>query len=667
MRYVGISSLVAMAVAAFALGAGCGGEDDEGTATPAGTSSSGAGGGGGQGGGGLPEPICNGPTKWTAGTQAFREATADWGLDLLGVEGVRLAAVDFDGDGWVDLVVRRGGNTGDDFAAGGIRQTWLLRNTGEGGFEDVTEASELRQNRTETDVTKGRPGEVFAFADVDNDGDLDVYTGFTGDPKNPPLETSELMLNDGDGTFSLGPAESGLRIGAPDTETPAGASFVDYDRDGFVDLWVTQNSIDYEPQQDRLYRGDGTGIYLDVTYAQGLKTKAWNLVSDLNEAKAHSNAWSALACDLNGDGNAELMAASYGRAPNLLFQATGPDGAYQFTNRSIESGYAFDERTDWSDNESARCWCKLHPSDEDCAGVPAPQYIACNVDADAFRWDHQYDREPFRLGGNNGTTVCSDVDNDGDMDLLTTDIVHWDVGSSSDPAELLVNTGEPDARFERPGREAMGLEVPHVGVDWNEGIMTASVFDFDNDGWADIYWGASDYPGNYGLLYHQDTPGHFEAVPIDVGIDHHRSHGSAVADFDRDGDLDLVVGHSFARCDAECYPTQQVRFFENVLGQGGNFVQISLHGGAGTNRSAIGARVSVTAGGVTQTKEVGGGHGHYGMQDDLTLHFGLGAACDAEVTVRWPNADLTMETFSLPAGYRFDVTQGEGPVVAEKK
>lgn len=664
MRYAAFLSLVSMGLAAFVLGAGCGDGDDEGTAGTAGATSSGTGGGGG-GGGGLPEPICNPPSKWTAGTQAFRDASADWGLDLMGVEGVRLAAVDFDGDGWVDLVVRRGGNGGDDFAEGGVRQTWLLRNNGAGGFEDVTVASGLRQNRTETDANKGRPGEVFAFADVDNDGDLDVYTGFTGDPKNPPVETSELLLSNGDGTFSLGPAESALRILPPKTETPAGASFVDYDRDGFVDLWVTQNSIDYEPQQDRLYRGDGTGMYLDVTYAQGLKTKAWSAISDLNAAKSHSNAWGALACDLNGDGNAELLAPSYGRAPNLLFQASGPDAGYQFVNRSVEAGYAFDERVDWSDNESARCWCKLHPSDTDCAGVPAPEHIACNTDADAFRWDHTYDREPFRLGGNSGATLCSDVDNDGDMDLVTGEIVHWDVGSSSDPAELLVNSGEADVRFDRPGREATGLDVPHKGIDWNEGIMTGSVFDFDNDGWADLYWGNSDYPGNYGLLYHQDSPGHFEAVPIDVGIDHHRSHGSAVADFDRDGDLDIVVGHSFARCDAECYPTQQVRLFENVLGQSGNFVQLALTGGAGSNRSAIGARVTVTAGGFTQTKEVGGGYGHYGAQDDLTLHFGLADACEAEVTVRWPNAELTTESFKLPAGYRFAITQGEAPAVVE--
>ncbi|MCZ7678483.1 MAG: CRTAC1 family protein [Sandaracinaceae bacterium] len=196
--------------------------------------------------------------------------------------------------------------------------------------------------------------------------------------------------------------------------------------------------------------------------------------------------------------------------------------------------------------------------------------------------------------------------------------------------------------------------------------MTAAIFDFDNDGWPDLYLGASDYPGNYGHLYHQDSSLAFVEVPQSEGIDHNRSHGVVVADFDRDGDLDVVVGHSRARCGApnDCYATSQVRLFENLAGDGGNFVQLLLEGGAGTNRAAIGARVRVTAGGVTQTQEVSGGHGHYGSQNDLVLHFGLGAACEAEVEIRWPDATLSTETLTLPAGHRFLVRQGERAVLA---
>jgi hypothetical protein len=238
------------------------------------------------------------------------------------------------------------------------------------------------------------------------------------------------------------------------------------------------------------------------------------------------------------------------------------------------------------------------------------------------------------------------------------------VGGSSDKAEILINSGEADVHFTRPGIKESGLDRAHING-WNEGVMTSAAFDFDNDGWMDIYLGNSDYPGNFGLLYHQVSAGKFEAVPITDGIDQHRSHGIAVADFDRDGDLDVIVGHSFSRCDAECYPTQQLRLFENVMGQDGNAVQLTLTGGPLTNRSAIGARVTLTAGGFTQTREIGGGHGHYGMQDDLTVHFGMGEACEAEVTVRWPDATLSTESFKLPAGYRFAITQGEAPAMVE--
>jgi hypothetical protein len=675
----------AAVLALFAALAACGGGSDApstsaSSATTA-TGSGGAHGTGGSGGSGgispdLPKAICHAGTKWKAGTKIFKESTSAWGLDALKVEGTRLDAVDFDGDGWPDLVVRRGGEAQDDFTPGGVRQTWLLRNTHDGHFEDVTEKSGLRKDRTLTDQTKGRPGEVVAFGDVNNDGTLDVFTGHTDNPQVVMPETSELLLNKGDGTFELGPASSPIRVKKPKHDAVAGASFVDFDRDGKLDLWVVENTYDGAPLQDRLYKGDGTGNFVDVTIARGLKTEDWGSasVADLNAAKGNSIGWSGTACDLDGDGNPELLAGSYGRAPNHLWRSKGPDGGFSFVNASVASGYAFDDGVDWRDNESARCWCKLHPSDQDCAGVPPPKYIACQTDADAFRWNHATDRELYRLGGNSASTECADLDNDGHLDLVTGEIAHWDVGSSSDKAELMHNTGGADLVFERPGNAVTGLARKHPPAGWDEGIMSHSVFDFDNDGWQDVYFGNSDYPCNVGLLYHQTSPGKFEPVSADDFFDHHRSHGSAVADFDRDGDLDIVVGHSLARCGGnytcngtnDCYATGQVRFFENVLGQDGNFVELTLTGGPATNRAAIGARVTVKAGDVTQTKEVSGGFGHYGSQNDLTLHFGLGDACEADVTIRWPDGSLTTQSFKLPSGYRFTVTQGEPPKAVPK-
>lgn len=661
-------------VIGVAAGVACGGEkskivDDDSVLTDGGVTSGADGGDTGDAGDGDTsgdggevvdlEPRCaEAPAgTWSAGTPAFAAASEAWGLPAINATGTRISSVDFDGDGYPDLIVRKASYHVDDFSPDGSRATWLLRNTGEGGFEDVTQSSGILGGRF-TDPDTGRPAEVFAFADVDGDGDLDAFTGFSSDGTN--AEGNEIMLNAGDATFELGPVGAAYRLAGQKFHV-SGASFVDVDRDGLLDLWTTHYTVDGSSQQDRLWRQTADG-WEDATAALGLTTSPWTSLEAINEARGHAPSWSAAACDLDGDGNPELLSAAYGRAPNHLWLG----GVSGYTNASISSGYAFDHRQDWTTNENARCYCQLNPQGAGCDEVTAAPGIACDAST-PLRWNHPNDREPFRLGGNSGTTVCADLNNDGALDLLTTEIVHWDVGSSSDPSEILYNSGEDALRFERPGNEVTGLTRVHELPDWNDGDITAAVFDWDNDMRQDVYIGSTAYPGTRGLLYHQQPDGSFVAVPLDQGIDHSSSHGLAVADYDRDGDLDLALGHSRFRCQSgdHCYPDPYVRLFENRVGQQNNWVQLDLEGGPVTNRAAIGARITVEAGGVTQTHEIGGGHGHYGIQHDLVAHFGLAEHCEARVTVRWPDAQLSEQSFTVPAGYRFRVVQGEAPVLSE--
>jgi hypothetical protein len=607
---------------------------------------------------------CNPGTVWTPGTEAFVEITAGSNLLELAVEGTRLNIVDIDADGFPDLFVRRGG-VAADVPDESIRNAWLLRNTEGTGFEDVTFDSGILARR-DGDTSRGRPVEIVASADVDNDGDLDIYTGINNSVETAEGEGSEILLAQGDGTYVLGPEDSDLRrVGVLDV--PAGAAFIDANLDGNIDLWVTQNETAGAGVQDRLYYGDGTGMFHDGTTVSGLTTQAWSDVETLNAGLSHTRSWSAVACDLNDDGWPELLSASYGRSPNHLWQAvpTSDEDFPQFLNRAVDSGYAYDGNQTWTDNQFAACFCSANPDEEGCVDAVTPQ-ISCMQQ----NWNHGQDREAFRLGGNSGATVCADIDNDGALDLWTSEIRHWWAGEGADHSELLVNTGLPDVMFDRPGRESMGVDVPHVtGNSWDEGHMSANVLDFDNDGWKDIYVGASDYPGNTGLLLHQDAPLSFSLVPSADAFEHNRSHGVVTADFDRDGDLDLVAGHSRSRCDAnapnDCYPTGQVRIFDNVLGAGGQWIQLELVGDDGSNVAGIGARVEIEAAEITQTQEIGGGFGHFGAQNDRLLHFGLADACTARVTVRWPDAALTEQTFELPAGHRYRITHSGAITLAD--
>jgi len=574
----------------------------------------------------------------------FTEVTAEMGLQPTASFtplATSVRGADLDGDGWPDLIATVATTVGRDTP--GSRSRFLLMNrpdptdpTGRRRvFVDTTASSGLLSTR---DGAGGRSFGPANLGDLDNDGDLDVVVCSASDMSPDPPGA---LLNDGHGHFTLAPA-SELETAADAFECASAALF-DYDRDGLLDYWPATFGV-----APLLFRGTGGGSFKYVSDVAGLP------VVDGNDADGTSfrQTFGVTACDVDGDGAPDVLLADYGRQWNQLWRN---DGHGHFTEQAMPLGVAADDDLDYSDDQSYRCWCAAHPGG--CpASVPAPLAGLCPDRG----WVPGVDDQPWRLGGNNFSIACGDIDNDGDMDLMTATIRHWDVGGSSDPSELLLNDsppGGPLMKFHRPGNMATGLYRVEKG-DWNEGDMMPVFADVDLDGRKDIYLTSSDYPGDHGWLWRQKPDGTFEDVTTLSGAGQAEIHGVALIDLDGDGDLDLVAGTSTARSVAK---TNALRVYRNDIGQDSNVLRLRLvGGGAGrANRSAIGARVEVTAGGRTQVQEVSGGYGHAAMQHDLVLTFGLGAACSVdELVVRWPDAAGSVDRYhDVRANYRVEIQQ----------
>jgi hypothetical protein len=614
-----------------------------------------------------PPSLCH-PTP--AGGATFTDASEGFGLrgpgaPEAGIEGGRLSAGDLDHDGYPDLIVHKGGaNTPVDPALP-LPYAVLMNRPGADGarrFEDHTQASGYATSLLD------RPDRVAHFAlfgDVDNDGDTDILSAVYTDASGDTGQRAAVLLNDGTATFTHA-RPSDLQPGRANPPATTSATLLDFDRDGFLDIWMGHGYGEFgnlgETQQDRLYKGRGDGKFDDVTEAAGLETRSplsgGGLDFEaLNAGLAHKPTYGVGACDLDGDGDQDLLSVSYGRQMNMLWVNRNA----RFENQSIPSGFAADDNLDFSDNQFYRCHCRLTG---DCE-APAPG-IQCSQDL----WNTGVDDQPFRLGGNTFSVTCADVDDDGRPDVLTGTIKHWHIGDSSDASTLLHNTSEADrVRLERRPNAELGLQRDWPIPDWNEGDIFSAIFDFDLDGRKDVYWGSTDYPATRAFLYRQLPDGTFEEVGETVGLSHERAAGLALADVDRDGDLDVFVGSSTARCSANDNPPcpwtmsgPDVYLYLNDAAAKNNWVALDLDAsGLNANRLGIGARVAVTAGGRTQFYEVQAGHGHFGQQDTHTLHVGLGTACAIDrVEVRWPDRANTVTVHTGLRANTFVTLVGDG-------
>ncbi|MCU0696776.1 MAG: CRTAC1 family protein [Myxococcaceae bacterium] len=608
-------------------------------------------------------PVCRESTPGTL----FVDGTDAWNLgdDGLRLRGNRLTVADLDNDGFPDLVVHTLTTNARQAVAldGGARQVWQLMNRkgpdGHRRFVDET-GNGLFQVR-DGDGRQYRAAHLAIFGDVDNDGDLDAFAGTHDDPSKPDIgDRSELLLNDGTGKFSLA-NPTPVRGGAMERLPTTAAAFTDADRDGKLDLFVgyfyEYYGRTYQGLQAQLLLGQGTGGFTRGTDAAGLTTERGNFATFRN----HRPAYGITACDLDDDGAPELMVSAYGRQANLLYRN---DGRGRFTDVSAASGFAGDDVVDFTDNENFKCFCSVNRADPRCSNVGRP-LIGCGADP-AARWADGIDDQPWRNNGNTFTTWCGDLTGDGKLDLYSAEIRHFWAGSASDSSELLRNASTGQAlRFERPGNQATGMGLPRVGPSWNEGGLMAAGGDLDNDGRQDLIVAASDYPDQFGVVLQQQADGRFVDQARAFNLEHACMSGLAIADFDRDGDLDVVAGASTARdCSAIWRRGQEVRLYENQGSSSGKGLLLKLTGdGTTTNRGAVGAKVTALAGGKRIVREVSGGYGHFGMQNDTVVHLGLGDCTGIEeLTIRWPDARGTTQTFrNVPVDDRvfFEARQGE--------
>ena len=486
-----------------------------------------------------------------------------------------------------------------------------------------------------------------AVFDYDNDGYPDIY--FTNGAEQPSLEKTgpqyrnRLYRNKHDWTFedvtdTAGVGGTGFNIGA---------ATADYDNDGFADLFVTG------VKGNTLFHNRGDGGFEDVTRRAGLESHEWSVAA----------AW----VDYDNDGLLDLFAVNYvkwdpaaelfcgdaargirtychprfyGPLPNRLYHNNG-DGT--FTDVSTTSGIA------------------AHPGKG--MGIAIADYdhdgwmdvFVANDTVQNFLFHNEHNgrfRETALQAGvalnDDGKALSSmgvdfrDLDNDGWEDLFVTAL-------SSETFPVFRNLGRGLFIDNTYPSHVGTISMPFSG--WSVGI-----FDFDNDGWKDVFAAAGDVQNNtellssrksrlQNLLLMNDGRGAFRPALAGPAA---QNRGVAFGDFDRDGRVDAVVTRL----------NEPPVLLRNVLGSGNHWIALRLIGGK-SNRDAIGARVTIRAGGLTQVNHVTTSNG-FGCSSEPPVHFGLGPSTRVDsVEIAWPSGSRQTLT-DIPAGSYVSVRESSG-------
>lgn len=513
-----------------------------------------------------------------------------------GAIGTGIAIGDYDKDGRPDLFIvnKTGANQ-------------LYRNLGEFRFEDVTAKAGVAG-------PLGVWKQGVAFADVNNDGWLDIYVCSQG-------AANLLYINRGDGTFDERAKECGLDL----SDASGMASFCDYDRDGWLDVYIQTNVLDNlnhpAGQRDHLYRNRGDGTFQDVTDRARL----------YGETQGHSATW----WDYNNDGWPDLYVANDYGTPDQLYQNNGNGTFSDVLSRVVPHLPQFSMGSDLGDVNNdglidlfvADMAATTREKDlrgmvdmrrlmarEPLDSTAAPQYMrnALLLNTDTGRC-----LEAAYLAGLSATDWTwsvrwEDLDNDGRLDLHVTN------GMVREFTNLDLRTGNENRNPAERLRAIKALP-----------LLSETNFAFRNRGDLE-----------------------FENVAPSWGLDHHGiSFGTAFGDLDGDGDLDLV----FANYNA---PATICR---NDSPQGNRLI-VALHGRA-SNRSGVGATVRIDTQVGTQVRQLVLARGYLSTSEPV-LHFGLGEETMVRrLTVSWPSGHV--QVFENVAGdRRISITEPDHPAAA---